>query len=247
MYLFYLDESGDPNTWQDRDNFILAGIAVHEGQVRRLSQQFDEVQRQVFPTYAVPIELHAYHIYSGKGRFRSLNRGNRHQLLVEGYNVILRAGFPNLVIFISAIHISAVTDASQALRDCLEDICTRFNTFLVRQFDAGHPDKGLLIMDRSGRDSRVREIMAEFETGGVRGGDLGNIIDVPYFGESHHTRMLQIADFVAFAAHRYFNQGDDEYLRRIEDRIDRQGPGGVRVGLKHIVGPSHSCSCLALH
>jgi len=30
MYLFYIDESGNPNGWDTQDNFILGGVAVHE-------------------------------------------------------------------------------------------------------------------------------------------------------------------------------------------------------------------------
>lgn len=248
MYLFYLDESGDLDAWKDCDNFILAGVAVHEGQVRRLSQGLDCIQRKFFSSIAVPIELHAQHVHSGKGRFRTMLREQREELRAEVYNVIARAGFPNLIAFATAVHITAVTTgSSQALRDCLEDICQRFNTFLVRQFNAGHKDKGLLIMDTSGRESKVREIMAEFEKGGTRQGHLGNIVDVPYFADSHHTRMLQTADFVAFAANRYFNHNDDRYLRWIADRFDRLSPNGPRVGLKHIVGRDVSCTCVALH
>ena len=32
MYVVYLDESGDPNGWNNNQNhFILGGMAVHEG------------------------------------------------------------------------------------------------------------------------------------------------------------------------------------------------------------------------
>jgi len=247
MYLFYLDESGDPDGWNDRDNFILAGVAVHEGQVRKLSQAFDCVQRRFFPDIEVPVEFHAYDIHRGKRRFRSQPSETRDALLAEGYNVIARAGFPNLIVFVTAIHVTAATNAFQVLRDCLGDICQRFNAFLARQHNAGHPDKGLLIMDASGRDLRIREIMAEFERAGTPHGYLENIVDVPYFGDSHHTRMLQTADLVAFAAHRYFNHGDDRYLNWILDRVDRPSPIAGRVGLKHIVGLGHRCDCVALH
>jgi hypothetical protein len=59
MYLFYVDESGVPTGWQQQDSFVLAGIAVHEGQVWRLSRQVDDIQSHHFPEISVPIELHA--------------------------------------------------------------------------------------------------------------------------------------------------------------------------------------------
>jgi hypothetical protein len=102
-------------------------------------------------------------------------------------------------------------------------------------------------MDRSGRDSRVREIMSEFHARGTTHGHLGNIVDVPYFADSSHTRMLQLADLVAFAGGRYFNANDDTLLQKVLPRIDRRSASGDRVGLKHIVATGHQCVCVASH
>lgn len=247
MYLFYVDESGTPTGWTEQDNFVLGAVAVHEGQVRRLSEELGVVQKQFFPSIQIPLEFHASVIHRGKGRFKHMPLDQRADLLDAAYAVIAGAGFPNLVVFITAIHVTAVQVPSQALRDCLEDICERFNTFLVRQFNAGYKDKGILIMDRSGREQRVRELMAEFECHGTRHGYLGNIIDVPYFADSSHTRMLQLADLVTFAGSRYFNRNDPTYLDKILERIDRRSRWGEMVGLKHIVGSDYQCACSALH
>ncbi len=133
MYLFYIDESGDPGGWETQDNFVLGGVAVHEGQVRRLSDELTSVQGTIFPGIAVPIEFHAQHVSSGKSRYRKMTLEQRSDILDAIYNVILNAHFPSFVAFVTAIHVSAVKSHSQALRDCLEDICQRFNTFLVRQ------------------------------------------------------------------------------------------------------------------
>ena len=247
MYLFYVDESGVTRGWNNQDNFILAGIAVHEGQVRRLSEKLDDVQRQFFPSIQIPIEIHAGHIYHRKGRFKNMSLDQRDALLDAAYSVIANAGFPNLIGFVTAIHVSAVQTPAQAFSDCLEDLCERFNTFLVRQFNAGFKDKGMLIMDRSGREQQVRDLMADFAYHGTRHGYLGNIVDVPYFGDSSHTRMLQLADLLTFAANRYFNQDHDTYLLKVLPRIDRRSRQGPMVGLKHITGSGYHCSCIALH
>ena len=88
MYLFYVDESGDPDGWQDQNNFVLAGVAVHEGQIRHFSEELDAIQARFFPTISVPIELHASHIRAGKGtRFRSLTDEQRNQLMPAVYDV----------------------------------------------------------------------------------------------------------------------------------------------------------------
>jgi hypothetical protein len=245
MYLFYIDESGDPFAWDQNDNFILAGVAIHEGQVRNLTRQLDDIQEKYFPTISIPIEFHAGAILSGKDRFRRIEENIRDQIMDEIYEIIKSAGFPNLITFATAIHVSAVKNGAQALEDCLEDICQRFNTFLKYQFQAGYPDKGLLIMDKSGRETRIRELMSTFEQQGTKCGYLGNIMDVPYFADSKHTRMLQIADFVAFAFGRYLNSQDKSFFDKISKRISRKDDKAV--GFKHILDIRQSCPCMALH
>ena len=247
MYLFYIDESGDPFAWDQNDNFVLAGVAVHEGQVRKLSRQIDDIQNRYFPAIKVPIEFHASIIHSGKDRFRRIEENIRKEIMDSIYDIIYTAGFPSLIVFASAIHVSKVTNGQQALKDCLEDICQRFNTFLMCQFKAGFKDKGLLIMDKSGRDARIREIMEEFDQSGTRHGYLGNIMDVPYFADSKHTRMLQIADFTAFAFGRYLNSSDRTFFDKICQRIARPSKLEDRVGFKHLIANNHTCACEALH
>jgi len=171
----------------------------------------------------------------------------RSAILDSGYKVISDAGFPNLIAFITAIHVSAVATPAQALKDSLEITCQNFNSFLVRQFGKGYKDKGLLIMDTSGRASRIRELMAQFDREGTRLGYLGNIVDVPYFADSKHTRMLQLADLLAYAGGRYFNAGDSTYLDMVLNRVDRLGPRGKTVGLTHIVSGDSGCECIAGH
>ena len=247
MYLFYMDESGVLRGWQEQDNYLLAAVAIHEGQVRGFSQALDNVQERFFPGIKVPIEFHAHHIARGNGRYRSMPREQRESLLDSAFEVLENVYFPNLICFITAIHISAVDAPQNAFKVCLEDIVQRFNTFLVRQFQAGHPDKGLLIMDRSGREQQVRDLMAEFGRQGTSHGYLGNIVDAPYFADSTSTRMLQLADLLAYAGHRYLNHHDSAFFDKIVDRIDRRSLKGERVGLKHIVGGDHSCRCIAIH
>jgi hypothetical protein len=73
MYILYLDESGDPNSWQQNKNFVIAGVAVHEGQITLISQRIRAIQEKYFPGISVPIEFHATEIRNGKGIFSDFN------------------------------------------------------------------------------------------------------------------------------------------------------------------------------
>ena len=244
MYLLYLDESGDPNSWQVNDHFVISGLAVHEGQVYPLTSQMDQIQHRFFPGISIQIPFHATDIRAGKGRFSQLSQNQRDDLMVAVYTVIEQSRFPNLVAFATGIHISGVASAPEAFREVFQDVCQRFNTFLVRQYNLGHIDKGLLVIDQAHED-RYRELFSEFRQWGTDWGVINNIVDIPYFARRRDTRMLQLADFCAYAVFRYFEKSDQTYFAHVEPRFDRRQRDYPPDGLKHI--QRTGCVCAACH
>lgn len=189
MYVIYLDESGDPNAWSKQNHFIIGGIAIHEGQIRRLSNVLDDVQAEFFPGISVPLKFHAVDINSGRDRFRSICKSVRQRMLETVNDEIAKTAYPNAVLFATAMHISSVRHAEQALRDTFQDIAQRINTFLLRFHHQGTPQKGLLIIDRSqSTESRYRILIADFRGEGTEYGYLDNIVDIPYFSQSSDSR-----------------------------------------------------------
>lgn len=242
MYLLYIDESGDPNGWQSQKHFVLAGVAVFEGQVHNLTKQLDSIQASYFPAIPVPLAFHATDIRAGHNHFRNLHPSKREQLLDDLYESISTVRFPNLIAFATVMHISAAKNATQALRDTFEDIVQRFNIFLVRQYNAGYKNKGLLIIDRA-REQRYRELVSDFHRSGTTYGYIGNIVDIPFFARRHDTRMLQLADLCANAVFRYYEVNDTKYFNKVLPRFDRRTPEHPPDGLKHLI--HQSCSCQA--
>lgn len=115
--------------------------------------------------------------------------------------------------------------------------------FLTRLYKVDRPNKGLLLMDQS-REKRYRELFADFKKQGTQfQAYLGNIIDIPYFAGRRDTRMMQLADFCAFAVFRYYERHDDLYFRMILPRFDRRAPQDPPDGLKHLT--REPCSCKA--
>jgi hypothetical protein len=241
--LLYLDESGTPNGWQSQRNFVLGAVAIHEGQISQLSKQLDEVSRYYFPGRNFPIELHAEHINGGKQVFRELPPDQRTRLMRDIYSWIADVPFPKLVAFATCIHYSMVWDGDQVLRDTLQDVCSRFNKFLTREFHKRR-NKGLLIIDE-GRESEYRRLLADFKrTGTDYEGYLSNIIDIPYFARSLDSRMIQLADFVSYAVFQYYEHNDPQYIDRISLKFDRRAPQHPADGLKHMTS-DRTCTCEA--
>ena len=248
MYIVYLDESGNPGSFgsNNQNHFVIGGIAVHEGQIRGLSDQLDLIQSRFFPDITIPLKFHATDINSGKQRFRDIPDVDRQLLLDSLYKALAESTYPSAVLFATAIHISAVESAEQALRATFEDITQRINTFLVRLHRTGNPQKSLLVIDRSNEtEGKYRNLIADFRTSGTTYGYLGNIVDIPYFSQSESTRLLQLADLVAYAVFRYYERGDSQFLNKILPRFDGRARDSERDGLKHIIQTVEQCLCVA--
>ena len=123
MYLLYLDESGDPYSWDYYDTFVLGGVAVFEGEVNGLAEGLDQIQSRWFPDIPVPLNLHASHIYNGKDRFREMSAEDRIQLMQDVYGVIANVRWPGLVPFATAIDISWVVPGKDACTGAFGEIC----------------------------------------------------------------------------------------------------------------------------
>lgn len=161
------------------------------------------------------------------------------------YDFIASIEYPNAVLFATAMHITAARNSDQVLRDTFEDVVQRVNTFLVRMNNIGNPQKGLLIIDRAtSTEDKYRTLITEFRNSGTQYGYLGNIVDIPYFSQSSDTRLLQIADFCAYAVFRYYERDDKRFLDKILHRFDKRAVDSSRIdGLKHIT--SRECNCRA--
>jgi hypothetical protein len=223
---------------------VVGGVAVFEAYVDKLSEEIDDIQAAYFNGITIPIEFHAGNINSGNGqRWRHVREETREKILGEVYDKIGTASFPKLVAFATALHISkAATNPTENIKAVFEDVCGRFNTFLVRQGHAGKPNKGLLIIDDAHREHYM-DLVREFRRAGMKSGYLGKVVDIPYFSASKETRMLQLADFVAYAVYRYYEKNDYTYLGKIISRFDRRDKFHSPDGLKHMT-KDLSCKCI---
>ena len=83
-----------------------------------------------------------------------------------------------------------------------------------------------------------------FREAGTRWGTLRNMAEVPLFVDSAASRLIQIADLLAWAVWRRYEYHDTRYFDGIVGRFDRDG--GVIHGLVHRrAGAPGDCSCPA--
>jgi hypothetical protein len=242
LYLLYVDESGDPNGWENQKIFVLGAIAVHEGQVTTLTERLDKIQAKYFPSVSLPIAFHAVDVHGGRGRFDHVDKETRMKLMKEIYEFIASIGYPKLIALATCIDDTAITSAGETIDKTLDDLCSRFNIFLRRLYANGTPSKGLMIVDQA-HEEQYRQLLHLFQAQGTKYGLLGHIVDIPYFAGRKDTRMLQLADFVAYAVFRYYERDDESFLRMILDKFDKKGASREADAFKHIT--NKDCRCLA--
>lgn len=122
-----------------------------------------------------------------------------------------------------------------------EDLCQRFEYFLSRRRQLGDEQRGMIILDKSTRETSLQQLSREFRKAGTRWGSLRNIADTPFFVDSRASRLIQIADHVAYAVFRRYNSGDAQYMDIIASRFDEAD--GIYHGLSHKHTERLTCTC----
>lgn len=128
-----------------------------------------------------------------------------------------------------------------------EEICNRFNLFLSRIYHRrGDSQRGLIVMDKSDSQEHPLQMLARsFRIDGGRWGHFRNLAEVPLFVDSKASRMVQLADLVAWSTFREYEFSDGRFFDPLIPLFDADG--GVIHGLYHQRKMSEPCYCPACH
>ena len=124
-----------------------------------------------------------------------------------------------------------------------EDLCSRFDRYLGRLRQTGDRQRGLLILDESAHETTLQQMAQNFRTIGTRWGVVRNLADTPLFVDSRASRVVQLADHVAYAVFRRYDRGDTQYFDSIAAKFDMVE--NVVHGLSHKHRLDTQCMCLA--
>jgi len=101
-----------------------------------------------------------------------------------------------------------------------------FDKFLQHlQKQQGKVQRGIVVFDeaRPSLSRQIRALLEKYQAGGGRWTTMGNLIETVFFFDSRTSRIMQIADFTAYAAYRWYEAGDPAYLKTIKHRFDHHG------------------------
>lgn len=201
MYLLYVDESGNPDGKDDK-HFVLGGIAVFERQAYWTISAVDALQETLFP--GAQVEFHAQAITAHKEEpWHSLPSERRTEALQELCQII--SGARAAVLFGIAVERTLTTEPFAM---AFEELCNRFDLFLKRLYAQGNKQRGLIIFDETRYESRIQALLSDYRRTGTRFGKVHNFADVPFCADSRSTRLLQLADLVAYAVFRRYERSN---------------------------------------
>lgn len=227
MYLLYVDDSGSTLD-SSQKFFVFGGLAVFERQPHWIATKLDGIAARFNPADPASVEFHGSPMLNGSKGWRAFPLPDRIAAIKDALTVFRDSTDANRA-FAVAVN-KAYVSPRDPVEVAFEQICSRFDQYLMRLHKAGDTQRGILIFDESTQETTLQQLATDFRTLGHSFGTLRNLAEVPLFIDSRASRLVQLADLIAYATFRHVERGDDQFFTIIADRFDKQG--GVIHGFK---------------
>lgn len=228
MHILYADEAGSAGD-AGQQYFVFGGFSVFERQCFWLSQQLDAIAERFNPADPQSVEFHGNPMLTGKGMWRKLPLEQREQTMKD-ILLVLTDSHPSNRAFGIAIHKASVSPADP-VEYAFEQLASRFDKYLGRLHKSGDTHRGIIVFDKTTYEATLQGLANGFRSIGHRWGVVRNLAEVPLFLDSKASRLVQLADMIAYALFRHYERGDSRFFSLIEKRFDSQG--GICHGLYH--------------
>lgn len=243
MYLLYVDESGQAGGTRD-SYFVVGGVALHEQDCYPLTRALEAHMASALPTRWKHLELHASEIWAGRHEWAAVPEKDRHQLIRSTFDLLGQWTAPSGRVpryFAIALHKGSFP--ARVVDRAHEELFSRFDEFLTRLHHDGQSHRALVVADESSYESLLQTLVPQWKRTGARMGRLHSLAEVPLYANSKASRLIQVADFVAWAVGHFYERGHTEWMQALNHRFDAEK--GIQHGMAHLVRNHQSCPCVA--
>ena len=230
MYLLYSDESGSVKDASQK-YFVLAGFCLFERQGYWLSKELDAIATRFNAADPNSVELHGSPMFGGRSFWRQFPIAVRHQAMIDALSLLNSSAKSNRL-FVCVVN-KVKASPHDPVEMTFEQIISRFDQYLMRLHKGRQTERGVVIFDKSTYEETIQNLATDFRTIGHTWGVVRNLAEVLLFLDSKASRLIQLADLIAYAAFRKYEKGDDRFFSVIESRIDREG--GAMHGLYELL------------
>lgn len=246
MYLLYVDESG---TAHDRNGqfFVLAGFSIFERQAHWLDSQIAHIASR-FESYFGEhgCELHASPMFSGSDGWRQAATVPQRVQAVVDVLSLLNNKQTSVRIIASVIETTQITDKHNIIPMAFQDIAFTFDHSLRNIYSKyKNPQRGIMIFDKSSSERMIQELSHAAKHIGRGNDKLRNFAEVPVFVDSKASRLIQLADMIAYWIYRYYTAKDNRGFKLIEPYFLRDG--ARKIGLIEHISPETQLAILSAH
>lgn len=246
MHILYLDDSGSPLD-QKQQYFVLGGMSIYESQIKWLTKKMDALACDIWPEEPANVEFHASEIFSRrKNPWQQMTRDEACGVIISVLRIFADDTNNGARAFACAAQKSyLLRNNKEPVTATFEDLCSRFDMYLKRLNAKGDRQSGLLVLDKSRQESTMQKMVRHFQNFGTQWqSTIRNLSDVPFFVDSRMSRMVQLADHIAYAVFRRYSHGDTKYFDIIAKKFDADDDG-ILHGLTHRHDEMHRCMCPA--
>lgn len=218
MNLLYVDESGstiDPK----QIFFVLAGICIFETQGHWINTELEKIAARFNPGDSPSVELHGSPMLNGRGFWRQFPLPVRVKAMKDALQVFASSHRSNRV-FACVVRKSAFP-AKDPVELAFEQLSSRFDYYLRRLHRLNNPQRGIIIFDKSTYESTIQNLATDFRTIGHSWDIVRNLAEVPLFIDSRASRLMQLADLVAYSIYRNYEHKDAQFFSIFTDRLDK--------------------------
>jgi hypothetical protein len=245
VYLLYADDSGDLNN-PGITHFVVAGVAVHEDAIRPFAGQVNTtINRYIGRDRGMAAELHGNPMRFGAGEWKEVPAGKRHGLVTALLTRICEWEHGGSKSRPHAFVVVIDRDFSLSPTEtAYGELLQLFDQFLRRGRRSGNPHNGVMVADR-GRYQRALEAWVQIARARRPRPQqttqrLYALAETPFFVDSRSTRLVQLADLVAYSFYRGYAASDWSWAEPVVPTLVAANP----CRLVHFTA-DQSCSCPA--